>query len=59
MKYITLLVFFLQANLTCKENNIDLSIKNILDDVQNICDKLSIIESPLNCSDKVNLLVLF
>lgn len=53
-----LLVCLFQINLTCKESNIDLNIKNILDDVQIIRDKFSTIESSVNCSDKVNILVL-
>lgn len=35
------------------ENNIDLSVKNILDDVQNIRKKIDTIESTVDSSDKV------
>lgn len=41
-----------QVNLKCKSNNADLSVKNILDDVQNIRSKLNTIKTTVDCSDK-------
>lgn len=41
-------------NLTCKDNNVDVSVKNILDDVQSIRGKLSTFETTIDCSDKVS-----
>lgn len=55
LKFIKLFVCLFQTNLICKESDIDLSLKYILDDVQNIRDKFSAIESTVNCSDKVNI----
>lgn len=40
-------------NLTYKDNNIDVSVKNILDDVQSTRSKLSSSETTIDCSDKV------
>ncbi|CAI6363777.1 unnamed protein product [Macrosiphum euphorbiae] len=41
-----------QIDLTCKENDVGLSVKNILDAVQNLRGKLNIIETTFDCSDK-------
>jgi len=49
-------MYLFQINLTCKENDIDLSVKNILDEVQNVRGKLSTIETTFDCSDKVSII---
>jgi len=41
--------------LTCIENDVGLSVKNILDSVQNLRGKLNIIETTFDCSDKVSI----
>jgi len=41
--------------LACKENDVGLSVKNILDAVQNLRGKLNIIETTFDCSDKVSI----
>lgn len=46
---------YFQINLTCKENDIDLSVKNILDEVQNLRGKLSTIETNFDYSEKVSI----
>lgn len=52
---IIILYFFVwfQVNLTCENDNVDLSVKNILDDVQNIRNKLNTVKTTVDYSDKV------
>jgi len=41
-------------NFIYKENNIDINTKKLLEDVQNIHDKLNVVESTVDCSDNVS-----
>lgn len=43
-----------QVNVTCENNNVDLSVKNILDDVKNIRSRLNAVKTTVDYSDTVS-----